>query len=361
MGATTAADLAAGSVAMIGTARYTYEPIQVFKNTANVYKLGKGEKSIYIPKFGTITCEGLTDGVDMANSQTMTINGTTHTTNEAGCKVIVTKKLRAQLKEDAYRAAGKVIGNAMGKKMDVDGLTLYSGLDSGLSNANTSFGLGYAAAAVTQCIGQAEPAPMPMAFVLHPYQLNTIVDAVATPGTSNMPPEYQMAVLQNHFAGIIKMNGVPVFHDANISIDSSDDAYGAVYSKEAFIYVVGWEPDTWLVYDDSLRGWEIGIVADYAMVEEDGTYGRRYLPYSNRAKTGKPKSIRYGNPVLNKMCRDYTPDSDNTEEIVRPCRKLQEAGRNDQSPLRRSNNIEVSLIRCNSTNQLGDGDILWAS
>ena len=41
----------------------------------------------------------------------------------------------------------------------------------------------------------------------------------------------------------------------------------------AFMYVVGWEPDTWLEEDGSLRGWEIGIVADYACVEEDDNYG----------------------------------------------------------------------------------------
>ncbi len=281
---TTAADLAAGSRAMIGAARYTYEPIQVFKNTVTVHKMGKGEKSYYVPKFGTIAVERLTDGIDMTNSQTLTITGTTHTTSETGAKVIVTKKLRQQFTTDVATAAGKVIGNAMGKQMDVDGVTLYSGLDSGLGSGSTTFGLGYAAAAVTQCIGQAEPAPMPMSFVLHPYTLNTIVDAVATPGTNNMPMDYQMAVLQNHFAGIIKMNGIPVFHDSNITPASTAYTYSALYSKAAFIYVVGWEPDTWIVYKDSLRGWEIGIVADYAMVEEDGTYGR-YLYFDATAPT----------------------------------------------------------------------------
>ena len=221
----------------------------------------------------------------MANSQTLTITGTTHTTNEAGAKVIVTRKLKQQFTEDVARAAGKVIGNSMGKKMDVDGLTLFSGINSGLGSGSTSFGLGYAAAAVSQCIGQAEPAPMPMAFVLHPYTLNYIVDLIGTPVTAiPMPPDYQMAVLQNHFAGIVKMNGIPVFHDSNVPIATSTYAYSALYSKAAFIYVVGWEPDTWIVYDDSLRGWEIGIVADYAMVEEDGGYGR-YLYFNADAPT----------------------------------------------------------------------------
>jgi hypothetical protein len=281
---TTATDLAAGSKAMIGACRYTYEPIQVFKNTVNVHTMGQGEKSYYIPKFGTIAVERLTDGVDMTNSQTLTITGTTHTTNETGAKVIVTKKLKQQFTEDVARSTGKIIGNAMGKQMDVDGLTLFSGIDSGLGSGSTTFALGYSAAAVSQCIGQDEPAPMPMAFVLHPYTLNDIVDYLATPGTTNIPPDYQMAVLQNHFAGIIKMNGIPVFHDSNIPIATATYAYSALYSKEAFIYVVGWEPDTWIVYKDSLRGWEIGIVADYAMVEEDGTYGR-YLYFSAAAPT----------------------------------------------------------------------------
>ena len=281
----TAADLAAGSVAMVGEARFTIEHQAVFTNTVTAMKMGQGEKSIYIPKFGSITCNDLTDGVDMAASETLTITGTTHTTDEAGCKVIVTKRLRNHLKANAFRSAGKVIGNAMQKKIDTDGLALYSGLDSGLSNANSSFSIGYMAAAVTQCIGQAEPAPMPMSLVAHPYMLHPLIDGISQPATTlMMPPDFQMSVLMKHFMGIDKLYGVPIFRDANATIDGNADTYGAVYSKSAFIYVTGYEIENWLVYDDSLRGWEIGIVHDYAMEEEDGTYGR-YLLFDATAPT----------------------------------------------------------------------------
>jgi len=257
----------------------------VFTNTVTKMKMGQGEKSIYIPKFGTVTSEDLIDGVDMANSQTLTITGTTHTTDESGCKVIVTKRLRNHLKANAFRAAGKVIGNAMQKKIDQDGLSLYSGLDSGLSHANTSIALGYLAAGVTQCMGQAEPCPMPMVAVGHTYMWHPLVDALATPASSaTMPEGFQWNVLRQHFMGIDKLYGVPVLRDANATIDSDDDTYGAIYSKAAFIYVTGYEIENWVVYDDSLRGWEIGIVHDYAMVEEDGTYGR-YLLFDATAPT----------------------------------------------------------------------------
>lgn len=258
----------------------------MFTNTVNQMRIGQGEKSVYIPKFGTVTCEDLVDGVDMSNDQTMTITGTTHTTDEAGCKVIVTKRLRNHLKESAFRAAGLVIGNAMQKKIDQDGLALYSGLDNGIGSGTSSFTMGIFAAAVTQCIGQAEPAPFPLALVGHPYLLHPLIDALATPSANVQVPEsYNQSVLREHFRGLDKLYGVPVFIDANVYINpSDDDSWAAVYSKSAFIYVVGYEIDNWIKFDESLRGWEIGIVHDYAMVEEDGGYGR-YLEYDSTAPT----------------------------------------------------------------------------
>ena len=284
MAITVAADLAAGQIAMVDKARFTYEHIALCASLFNKMTLGKGEKSKYIPKFGTVTAVDLTDGVDMADAQTISITGTTHTTDEAGCKVIVTKKLRNQLKADAYAAAGVVIGNAMGRKIDKDGLGLFSGLNSGLGSAGTTFAVGYIAAAVNQCIGQAEPVPLPLVCVLHPHTGNDIVTYLATPGTTNIPPDFQMDVLRNYWRGNDKLYGVPILLDGNTPVDSSDDAYGAVFCKLTFVYLVGWEPERWVAYDDSLRGWEIGIVTDYGMVEEDGTYGR-YLLFDATAPT----------------------------------------------------------------------------
>lgn len=275
--ATTAADLSAGQIAMVGEARYTYEHKTVASELFDRRVLASGEKSLYIPKFGTVTANDLTDGIDMTESQQLTMSGTTHTTDEAGCKVIITKKLRHQLKEDAYRAAGKVIGNAIQKKIDQDGLSLFSGLSNSLGAAATTLDLGFIAAACSQLMGQSEPVPLPYSAVFHPHQINALVDKLATPGTSNMPPGIQAHFLQQYWRGNEKLYGVPIFTDGNITADTADDAYGAVISKMCFIYLVGWEPETWVEEDGSMRGWEIGVVADYGMVEEDDSYGRAML------------------------------------------------------------------------------------
>jgi len=232
---------------------------------------------MFFPKFGAVTASGLTDGVDMTSEQALTLTGTTHTTNEAGCKVIVTRKLREQLKEDVFKAAGKVIGNAIAKKIDQDGLALFSGLDTSLGAAGSTFAVARLQAAVTQMYGQAEPVPDPFFCVLHPYQFHDIITDLSVPSANNIPPDIQAEVLRSYFRGSDKLYNVPIFTTGNVTTDTADDAYGAVFSKMAFIYLIGWEPYNWNVEDHSARAWEIGVVADYNMVEEDGTYGRALL------------------------------------------------------------------------------------
>jgi len=280
MATTVAADLAAGQIAMVAKARYTMEHIGVCKDLFTKMMLEPGNKSQYILKFGTAPALDLTDGVDMTGSSTLAITGSTHTTDEAGLKVIITKKLRNQLKEDAYKAAGVVIGNAIGKKIDQDGLALFSGLDSGLGAASTVLTLGFHAAGVAQCMGQSEPVPEPLVAVYHPYQINAFVDLLSA--TATAPPQYPKDVLSNYWRGRDKLYNTPIYGDGNITAGSA--CYGAIFSPMAFIYLVGWEPENWVEEDKSLRGWEIGVVADYAMVEEDGTYGR-YMLFDATAPT----------------------------------------------------------------------------
>lgn len=238
------------------------------------HTLGAGEKSLFIPKFGKATAKDLTDGVDMTETNLLTISGTEHVTDEAGCKVVITKKLRNQLKEDAYKAAGKVIGNAMLKKIEQDGLSLFSGLSGGLKSGTTTLSIQYIQALVTQMYGQDEPAPDPIHCVLHPYQYHAIKTNMALPGTSMMPDSIQGTALQGKWRGNEPLYGIPIYIAGNIDASDVTTTYGAVFSKLAFIYLVGWEPETWMEEDGSLRGWEIGIVADYACVEEDDGYGR---------------------------------------------------------------------------------------
>jgi hypothetical protein len=274
---TIATDLAAGQIAMVAKARYTYERVAVCTNLFTHLTLDAGEKSKYIPKFGSGgAASDLTDGVDMTNETALTISGTTMTTNEAGCKVIITKKLRNQLEEDAYVAAGKIIGNMIGRKIDQDGVALFSGMTTSLGAASTTLTIGLLAAAIAGLKGQSEPVPEPYVAVFHPYQLNALVDQLTVPtATLSFPDALSLPLLKDYWAGQERLYKVNIFGDGNITAGSA--CYGAIFAPEAFIYLVGWEPENWVEEDKSLRGWEIGVVADYAMYDNDVTYGRTLL------------------------------------------------------------------------------------
>ncbi len=286
--ATIASDLASGQIAFVSAARFTLEHNPVTPNLFTKMTLDAGNKSQYIPKFGGVTASDLTDGIDMTGEQTMTVSGTTMTTDEAGCKVIITKKLRNQLKADAYQAAGKVVGMAMSKKIDQDGLSLFSGLSGGITAAATVLSLGYHSAAIAQLQGASEPAPYPDVACCHPYQLNAFVDQLVIAASGqNFPSELVMDKLRNWWRGNDKLYGASIFAAGNIALNTSGTttgAMGAVFSPSAFIYLVGWEPENWVEEDKSLRGWEIGIVADYGMAENDDGYGR-FMNFDCQAPT----------------------------------------------------------------------------
>jgi hypothetical protein len=279
MAITTATTLTAAQTAMVAEARFTFEHVALMTNLVTRKVLPKGAKSIYIPKFSTVSAADLTDGVDMTASQTLAVSGTTHTTDEAGCKVILTKKLLAQMSEDMFSVAGKLIGNAMGKKIDTDLLALFDGLSGSLGTSNTNITLGHIAAAHAQLIGGSEPVPPPFSLVLHPYQINDLVDLFGTAASNAMtsyviPEGIATDVIKTYFRGCDRLYGTPIFADGNLTIDGSGDCKGALFSKLAFIYLVGWEPEVEREYDASLRAFEIVITADYGAVEEDDAYGK---------------------------------------------------------------------------------------
>ena len=69
------------------------------------------------------------------------------------------------------------------------------------------------------------------------------------------------------FRGKDKLWGVPIFSDGNITIDSTPDAIGGLFSKGALCYVMSKEWSIERERDASLRGWELVAVADYGAFE----------------------------------------------------------------------------------------------
>lgn len=290
----------------------------VMRNTVNNVTLPMGEGGQWeMTELSRATVVALTDGVDLAAAEQITDSTLQITPTEYGAQVIVTDMARDQItkRTDLVRQVGRILGDAMIRKEDVDLLTQLDSFSTALGAAGVSLTIGHilAASAAIRAGGQAaaaitagtqEPAPDPLYAVFSDNQLHTVVKefvwgqtfgiTAATDGAFVQMPinTYEDGTtasvagvnaqvsdnqaLRNAVVG--RIGKATVLSDNNLGKDASDDAKGGVYSKEAIVQVhfrggPKMEPDR----DPSLRATEYNIVMVKGVGEWKDAWGREML------------------------------------------------------------------------------------
>jgi len=261
--------------------RYTAEHNAPMLGLIERMRLGKGEKSVTVPKVAQMTATSLADGVDMADSADIGMTSTSLTTGEVGLKVILTDKLVRQENEDAFRIVGRQMGDAVARKKDTDVLALFSALNGGtdLGAAGRDMELGNVAVLIAHA--KANKFPKPVAIVHHPWALFHVgqsmlgIAGAGSPGvavtSAALATNLGESLLRDFFE--FSVSGVPVYHDGNITEDASGDGIGAVFSREALVYLESVGFNTERERDASLRATELVVTCDYGVFELDDLYG----------------------------------------------------------------------------------------
>ena len=97
---------------------------------------------------------------------------------------------------------------------------------------------------------------------------------VVTPGTTYPIPDGPSAeLLKKFWPGIRPINGVAIYEDGNLAIDSGDDAIGVIASKDALVTLESLATRTERQRDASLRATELVMVSDYGVFELDDAKG----------------------------------------------------------------------------------------
>jgi N4-gp56 family major capsid protein len=257
---------------VISKARYT--EIFNFPMAAlvqNIPKKGKGS-TVNVPYWGLLTANTLTEGVDMANSETLEDTNVQVTLNEVGAKVILTDNLIEDDQEEVKGVAGTLLGNALGLKRDEDLLALLDNGTNTLCGANTPITMGHIAAGRALLQGNATatggPCPGPYTVILHPFVTLDLVD-VLTPilptatYTPAMGGGLTDEILRQYVIG--RLFGMNIVEDGNMSIDSDDDAKGGVIGPTSIILATAREWNVEPERDASLRAWELNCVGRYGV------------------------------------------------------------------------------------------------
>ncbi len=237
----------------------------------NIPKKGKGS-TVNVPYWGILTASTLTEGVDMANSQTLEDTNVQVTLNEVGAKVILTDNLIEDDQEEVKGVAGTLLGNCLGLKRDQDLLALLDNGTNSLCGANTPITMGHIAAGRALLQGNATatggPCPGPYTTILHPFVTLDLVDVV----TPILPTATYLNVtgtaltdeiLRQYVIG--RLFGMNIVEDGNMDIDSDDDAKGGVIGPTSIILATAREWNVEPERDASLRAWELNCVGRYGV------------------------------------------------------------------------------------------------
>jgi len=259
---------------IIGAARYTEEHNAPAMALIEQFTLPKGAKQVTVPKVGQMTISDLADGQDIIDEEDIGMTTVDLTASEVGAKVILTDKLVRQSADNVFSIVGRQLGDAMARKKDTDVHSLYSGLNGGttLGAAGATFSLANVAASISYA--KANKFGSQLYILQHPNAVFDIANtAVTASSTYPVPKGWSEDLLGEFFSGLRPLNGVPIFEDGNLSVDSSDDAIGVIADKGALAVLKSVETRTERQRDASLRATELVMTSDYGVFELDDDRG----------------------------------------------------------------------------------------
>jgi hypothetical protein len=194
---------------------------------------------------------------------------------------------RRQGDSSVVGVAGRQIGGSLRRRQASDVIALYDGFSKSVVGASTTLDITHFRGAVAYLLTDNDaaygPAPMPLQAALHIEQISDIIADISDPGTTEARTGLSAEMLQRWWRGSDRLYGIPIYHSGNITLDSGDDAKGAIFASEALYMVIANDADVTEEDDNSLRATEYGIFQEWAEGERADSHGVEV--YSDAAAT----------------------------------------------------------------------------
>jgi hypothetical protein len=272
MAATTSTTLDDLFANIIAAARFTAEEESLMMGLVTMYNIGdEAGKTIQVPKYPAVTAADLTEGTDMSSS-TVSTSSVSITVGEVGAQVVLTD-VAAMGSGNPAEELGTVLGNSIATKIDTDLIALFDGFSSALGGAGTEITVAdifKAAATLRNAKAQGD-----IFAVVHPFQAYQLKANLTNTFANPNGGTAQNTAMVNSYVGTIA--GVDIYESSNITVDGSDDAKGAVFSREAMAIAMKRDFQIETQRDASLRAFELNATAVYGVGELDDSYGVEML------------------------------------------------------------------------------------
>lgn len=194
-------------------------------------------------KYDQLTAQAITETTELNNPQQLADSVISITPVVVGIETFLTDRVQARISKIGLSKIGSLGQNAIQRKKDEDGLTLFASA-TGTSDpgAGVTLTSGYIASASYNITSNTtEPGHKPIRCVLHGFQMKDLYDElVAGVGTYVVDDGPTARVFQNRFD--LPIAGTEVYEDGNIVIDGSGDAKGGVFAMDGIVLVQGRAP-----------------------------------------------------------------------------------------------------------------------
>ena len=267
------------SAIVIADAIANIEPAGPTNQLVTKYPIRQGAKQINLPLWGRLSAAAITEGIDIAVPQQMSVTVRNLTAGEHGILTFVSDRLQRQNNENVLSEVGTMQGAAMGRLLESDLITLFDSVSKsspGAGNALTFYHLAGATSYLrTDNNASFGPAPGKANAVLHPEQIRRLVQEVTSiqgGGSTGMaaqpiPTGMTEEVIENYFRGNEQVFGTRIWESGVIARDGSNDSKGCMFVPQAFALAMALEVEAEDERDISLRGTEIVMVSEWGESE----------------------------------------------------------------------------------------------
>ena len=259
---------------IVAEALFVASERSVMRPLVKNYAISGGGKSVEIPIYSTVNAAAVSEASDLSNTA-INPSSVTITASENGIMTTLTDLGRNASPRNVAADIGRLFGEAIAKKIDVDLTALFDGFSTEVNDGTAVL----SAANVFNAVAQLRKNGVPTADisgVFHPLNAYDLKSNL-TNTFAGLSTELSNEALRNGFVG--KVAGVNIFETSNIADTSGNnpgttgDYKGAVFHKDALGLAMMQDLKIETQRDASLRADEIVATSVYGVGELHDTYG----------------------------------------------------------------------------------------
>ena len=227
-------------------------------------------KVLQVPIYPTVSAAAVAEATDLSNTAISTSKADL-TVSEVGIMTTLTDMALNVSESDVVRDLGKLFGEAIAKKIDVDLMALFDSFSKVVGGADVAA----SAAKIFEAIAELRTQGVPtndLSCVLHPLIAYDLKAALTNTFANPASGDIQNEAMRTGFVG--QIGGVNIYESSNMSnTGTAGDFKGALFHKDAMGLALLQDLKIETQRDASIRGTEIVATAVYGVGELHDTYG----------------------------------------------------------------------------------------